>query len=157
MAPVPMRRLALCVLFCLPGFSCSEMQADRAAADKFQIGQSLELYLPLLGQAYATGDVSMLAGRAAEKEISRIKRRIEDLSYQGRTLVPTFKTLTVEEVRIWNNSNAFVTTLETWDLVVYASGSDTVLSEARDQPNRVKYQLKREGEQWRILFRTIQE
>ena len=65
--------------------------------------------------------------------------------------------MTIEDVRIWNYSNAYVTTLEVWDLVVYATGSDQVLASEYEQPNRVKYQLKREGDSWRILFREIQE
>ena len=93
----------------------------------------------------------------AEKEISRVFKRVQDLSYQGRTLVPTFRQLTIEDVNVWNYSNAYVTTHEVWDLVIYATGSENVLAEEYEQPNRVKYQFKRDGDQWRVLFRTIQE
>ena len=83
-------------------------------------------------------------------------KRIEDLSFQGRRLVPTFRSLTVEDSNVWNYSNCYVTTLEIWDLEIRATGADQVLSTQLEQPNRVKYQLKRDDGRWRVLFRTIQ-
>ena len=68
-----------------------------------------------------------------------------------------FRQLTIEDVNVWNYSNAYATTHEVWDLVVYATGSEQILAEEYEQPNRVKYQLKREGDKWHVLFRTIQE
>lgn len=140
----------------LAGFACGPSPSDQQA-DREQIRATLESYLPLLAEAYATGNLEPLEPWAAEKEISRIRKRIEDMAVQGRTLVPRFGQLTVEEVDVWNYSNAVVTTFETWDLAVYATGSQQVLSEALAQPNRVKYQLKRDQDRWRVLFRTIQE
>lgn len=121
-----------------------------------EIQAALESYLPILGEVYATGDLSLLEGLAAEKEIARIHKRIEDLSYQGRRLVPTFRALTVEDANVWNYSNCYVTTLEIWDLEVRATGVEQVLSSQLEQSNRVKYQLKRDDGRWRVLFRTIQ-
>jgi hypothetical protein len=124
--------------------------------DRDEIQAALETYLPLLGEVYATGDLSLLEGLAAEKEIARVHKRIEDLSFQGRRLVPTFRSLTVEDSNVWNYSNCYVTTLEIWDLEIRATGADQVLSTQLEQPNRVKYQLKRDDGRWRVLFRTIQ-
>lgn len=140
------------------GLSCGDESSDsRQAVDRQEIQAALEVYLPLLGEAYATGDLAPLAPYAAEKEISTIRKRIEDLAVQGRTLEATFRSLTIEDFNVWNYSNAFVTTFEVWDLVVYATGTDQVLAEEIEQPSRVKYQLKREGDGWRVLYRGIQE
>ena len=137
--------------------SCATSE-ERQEVDRQGIQESLEIYLPLLAEGYATGNLEPLRIAAAEKEISGIMKRVEDLAYQGRTLVPTFRSLTIEDVKVWNNSNAFVSTVEEWDLVVYATGSDQVLAEERGQINRVKYQLKREDDdRWRVLFRQIQD
>ena len=125
--------------------------------DRQEIQAVLEAYLPLLGEAYATGDFSPLEPYAAQKEVSSVHKRVEDLAVRGRTLEATLRSVTIEDVNIWNYSNAYVTTHEVWDLVVYATGSDQVLAKEYEQPNRVKYQLKREGDSWRILFREIQE
>jgi len=135
------------------GCGPSEKQ-EQVNRDELQA--ALEGYLPILGEAYATGDPSLLEGLAAEKEIARVHKRIEDLSYQGRRLVPTFRSLTIEESNVWNYSNCYVTTLEVWDLEVRATGTEQVLSSQLEQANRVKYQLKREDGHWRVLFRTIQ-
>jgi hypothetical protein len=153
-----MRESAASLLACLLVlFGCTGSSENRAEIDREEIQAALESYLPLLGETYATGNLELLEGWAAEKEISRIHKRIEDLAVQGRTLVPTFRRVTVEEANVWNYSNAYVTTLEVWDLAVYATGTDQVLSQELEQPNRVKYQLKRENDRWRVLFRTIQE
>lgn len=127
------------------------------AEDRRVIQEALEAYLPLLAEAYSTGDLTPLEPFAAQKEVASIRRRIEDLSMQGRTLEATLRSVTVENVKIWNYSNAYVTTHEVWDLEVYATGTDQIMAKEYEQPNRVKYQLKREKDSWRILFRQIQE
>jgi len=136
-------------------FACGPSE-EQEQVDRDEIQAALETYLPLLGEVYATGDLSLLEGLAAEKEIARVHKRIEDLSFQGRRLVPTFRSLTVEDSNVWNYSNCYVTTLEIWDLEIRATGADQVLSTQLEQPNRVKYQLKRDDGRWRVLFRTIQ-
>jgi hypothetical protein len=139
-------------------FGCSEASRKiDEEATKEEIKISLESYLPLLGEAYATGNLEFLRDWAAEKEMARVYKRVDELAATGRTLVPTFRQLTVEEFNVWNYSNAYVTTLEIWDLEVYATGTEQILSQEHEQPNRVKYQLKREDGRWRVLFRTIQD
>jgi len=144
--------LAILAVSCGGATSESEEETDRD-----QIQTMLEAYLPLLAQAYSTGDLSALEPYAAQKEVSSIHKRVEDLALQGRSLEATLRSVTIEQVKTWNYSNAYVTTHEVWDLVVYATGSDQILAEELEQPNRVKYQLKREDDSWRILFREIQE
>ena len=82
---------------------------------------------------------------------------VQDLADQGRYLAPEFKSVTVEKTHTWNYSNAFVTTLEVWDVRLYTLGGDELLGEDLDKNYRVKYQLKRDDDSWRILFRAIQE
>ncbi len=142
------------VLFVL--VSCGSAET-RQEVEKGKIQANLETYLPLLGEAYATGNLEKLQPWVAQKEVARVRKRIEDLGQQGRTLVPTFRQLTIEDINVWNRANAYVTTVEVWDLRVLATGTDQVLSEEIAQSNRVKYQLKRGEGRWRILFRTIQE
>lgn len=131
--------------------------AEQEAADSASITAALEAYLPVLGEAYADGEIERLRPYAAEKELARIHALVQDMVDQGRYLVPEFKSLAIEELETWNNSNAFVTTVENWDLRLYALGSSQLLSEHLDQSYRVQYQLKRGDEGWRVLFRGIQE
>jgi len=63
----------------------------------------------------------------------------------------------VESVSTWKHSNAFVTTVETWDVRSYTLGDHILLSEVTDQRNRVKYQLKRKDRGWVVLYRELAE
>ncbi len=136
--------------------SCTSA-GERQANDTESITAMLEEYLPVLGRVYADGEIEALRPYAAEKELARIAALVENLVDQGRYLAPDFKQLTVEETHIWNNSNAFVTTLEVWDVRMHALGSGEQLAEDVGKRYRVKYQLKRDGASWRVLFRAIQE
>ncbi|MGB6851944.1 MAG: hypothetical protein WBG49_05035 [Thermoanaerobaculia bacterium] len=150
------RSVATLVLTFLVCAACGP-SAERQEADRDEIKANLEVYLPLLGEAYATGNLELLREWAVEKEMARVMKRLDDLGAQGRRLVPTFRQVTVEDVNVWNNSNAFVSTVEVWDLQILAIGTENVLAEELAQSNRVKYQLKRDEDHWRVLFRTIQE
>lgn len=148
-----LRTLLAALLLVAAGCSSAE---ERQKVDTEAIAAALEVYLPLLGQAYATGDLAPLEGLAAQKEIAAIEKRISDLADQGRILEPTFRSLTIEEAKVFNYANAYVTTVEVWDLRSLALGSRQKLAEDLGQSNRVKYQLKREGERWKVLFRAKQ-
>jgi hypothetical protein len=150
---VASRLLLPLLLLTVAGCGSSEEQQQ---VDTESIEAALEVYLPLLGQAYSTGDLKSLEGLAAQKEIAAIEKRISDLADQGRILDPTFRELTIEEATIFNYANAYVSTVEVWDLRSLATGSREQLAEDIGQRNRVKYQLKREGESWRVLFRAKQ-
>ncbi len=139
------------------GFAACEPSAKQQAADLAGIQATLEEYLPRLAETYRTGDVRPLEGIAAAKEMATVEKRLEELHEQGRTLEPVFRGVTVEQVNTWSHSNAFVTTVEVWDLQVYTLGSHQLLSEEMGQRSRVKYQLKRDGERWNVLYRTIVE
>ena len=142
----------------LPACGPSE---KRQANDKAEIQATLEAYLPLLGEAYETGDIELLREWAAEKEMARIYKRVMDLLDQGRALAPTLRQITVENVKVWNYSNAFATTLEVWDVRSMVAGTDQIAAEDLGQTNRVKYQLERNMDsddgRWRVLYRSKQE
>lgn len=151
-----LRALVLVPLALLPALSCGSA-GERQAADVAGMTAMLEEFLPVLGRVYADGDVEALRPWAAEKELARIAALVASLADQGRYLAPELRQLTVEDARIWNNSNAFVTTLEVWDVRMHALGSGELLAEDLGKRYRVKYQLKRDGGSWRVLFRAIQD
>jgi hypothetical protein len=124
--------------------------------DRQAIEETIRAYLPKFAEAYATGDASVLDGLAAPKEVSSLQRRIRELEEEGRVIRPTPVDLTVEQVTVWGYSNAFATTLEEWDLVVLATGSERELSRDDGQQNRVRYQLQRQDDGWWVLYRTTE-
>ncbi len=148
---IPLAALALAAVVACGGSESQE------SADTAGIEAALRAYLPKLGEAYASGDVSVLEGLAAPKEMARINKRIEELYAQGRTLEPEFLELTVEKVDVWGYANAFVNTVEIWNIRSYATGTHAVVGEDLDKSNRVKYQFKREGDEWLVLYRTISD
>ncbi|MCP3962685.1 MAG: DUF4101 domain-containing protein [bacterium] len=131
--------------------------AVREEVDRQEIEQVLRDYLPRLGKAYATRDPSLLEGIAVPKEMARIQLRTEELTANGRLYEPEFKQMTVEDVSVWNYSNAYVSTLEVWDVRSYTLGTHLLINESLDQRNRVKYQFKRKGEGWVILYRELDQ
>ncbi len=136
--------------------ACGGSKAERTAQTKDEIQLYLETYLPILAEAYATGDVRPLKGLAAEKEVAYVRKFLEKLADSGKTLEPKFGHVTIEDFNVWNHSNAFVTTVETWDVRLFATGSHTLLGEDIGRSDRVKYQLKRDDGRWRVLYRSKQ-
>lgn len=136
--------------------SCQPTPEERAA-DREEIATFLREYLPKMAQAYRTGDTEALAPYAAQKEREMIKKRVLDLAKQGQVLAPHLDSLEVEDVRTWSKVNAYVTTVEVWDIKVLAAGSDTVVRQELGQSNRVKYQLQRDGDRWRVFWRQLEK
>ncbi len=135
---------------------CAETGSDKEV-DRQEIEDVLRDYLPKLGQAYATRDTSVIEGIAVPKELARIKLRTDELSAAGRVYEPDFKEVTVEDISVWNYSNAFVTTFEVWDVRSFTLGSHLPLNESLGQRNRVKYQMKRKDDGWVILYRELDQ
>ncbi len=129
--------------------------APGAGKAREEIEALLGEYLPLLGEVYESGDPSLLEGLAAAREIAAIDKRLRDIRIEGRLLVPTFQSMTIEELKVWSYANAYVTTQEIWDIRTYATGSEQLLTEQMSKRDRVKYQLKRIDGRWMVLFRTI--
>jgi hypothetical protein len=152
--PRSARAAALWLLLPFAVSACGEAPAV-SPEDQVAIATLLGNYLPRLADAYRSGDLTILEGLASEKEIAELDKRISDLAAEGRDVRPTFESFDIEDVTVWSHSNAFVTTIEVWDLRVYASGTDQLLSEVDDQRNRVKYQLKRREDGWQVLYRQI--
>ncbi len=128
---------------------------ENPEVDHGEIEQMLRDYLPKLGAAYAGQDPSVLEELAVPKEIARIRLRIDELADQGRIYEPEFQEVTVEDVSVWNYSNAFVSTLEVWDVRSFTVGSHVLVQESLSQKSRVKYQLKRKDGSWVILYREL--
>ncbi len=127
------------------------------AAVKAEIQAFLEEYLPALGTAYAQSDPYLIKSFVAPKEIARVGKRLQELAAKGQVYAPTVRTITIESVHVWNNSNAFVSTVEIWDVQRLAAGTGILIDESLEQPNRIKYQMKRDENGWRVLYRTIAE
>lgn len=127
--------------------------------DESQVRSLLENYLPKVGEAYAEQDPKIIAPWAVPKEVARIGTRIEELEIKGQYYVPTLDSFEVVSISPWNYSNAFVTTLEIWDVTAYTMGTDREISQVMGQKSRVKYQLKRKdaGDGWVVLYRELDE
>lgn len=150
--------LPLCLLSCLlSGLVACGDSVEEEAVDRQEIEAFLTAYLPKLGDAYAQRDSTLLEGMAVPKEMSKIEVRVRELTDQGRIFEPRFKSLVVEDVSVWNYSNAFVTTFEVWDLRSFSLGARVPMSESLDQGNRVKYQLKRRDDSWVVLYRELDQ
>jgi Fe-S cluster biogenesis protein NfuA len=145
---------SLAIVLALLLGACGGGVEDEVAA-RAEIQAMLESYLPELATAYSQGDARRLLDWVAEKEVARVAKLIADLEDEGRRLEPEFESVTVEDVKIWGNSNAFVTTLEVWTVKSVTLGSGQVVQEVPEKSTRVRYQMKRDGGQWRVLFRTI--
>lgn len=136
---------------------CDARRGVDPEVDHSEIEALLRTYLPKLGEAYATQDTSVLEGLAVAKEMSRIELRTRELDANGQVYEPIFREITVEDVSVWNYSNAFVTTLEVWDVSSYTVGSHILVNQSLGQRNRVKYQLKRRDDSWVILYRELDQ
>jgi hypothetical protein len=148
-------RFFFLILLIAAFIGCGGAQDD--ADLKPEIQAMLEAYLPNLGEAYRLRKPELLT-QAVPKEQARIGQRISELAGAGQVIDPKFKSVTVESVSAWNHANAFVTTVEVWDVRSYSAGSLTLLKEQVDQRSRVKYQLKRDdGQTWTVLYRELAE
>jgi ARC6-like, IMS domain len=152
----PYLSIAALLLLAASAAGCGEPGSD-PVVDRKEIEDVLRQYLPKLGQAYAGRDASILKGFAVPKEMARIDLRTEELTASGRVYEPEFKEVTVEDVSVWNYANAFVTTLEVWDVRSYTLGTHLLVNESVGQRNRVKYQMKRKEGSWVILYRELDQ
>ena len=84
-----------------------------------------------------------------------VLKRIKEVRVRGERLEPTFHSVTIEDVTAWGYSNAYATTLEVWDLRLFASHGENPLAETLEQRSRVKYQLKWEEDHWVVLYREL--
>lgn len=156
LASTAVAALLVCAASLALALGCTAPEVQEAA-DKEELRSFLEEYLPALGSAYAEQNAYLIEEFVAPKEIARVGKRIEELAARGQVYAPTVRTVTIESVNVWNNSNAFVSTLEIWDVERRAIGSGMVIDQTLEQPNRVQYQMKRDDGAWRVLYRTIQE
>ncbi|MEM9292443.1 MAG: IMS domain-containing protein [Acidobacteriota bacterium] len=150
------RGLLVLLALVLPlGLTACGGEEEISEEDQSAIATLLESYLPVLATGYASGDLEPLREYAAEREVARAFTRVTELAESNRYVEPTFHQLTVEEVVVWGSANAYVTTVEVWDLRVFAYGSAQLLGQEIGQSSRVKYQLKKRGGQWQVLYREL--
>ncbi len=157
--PRGVRILTRLAVLCMAIAVISGCQASETVSeeDREEIRATLAEYLPAMAEAYSSGNIEVLRGVAAEKEMAIVHKKVKDLMEQeSRVVVPTLQGFEIEDITLWNYANAFVTTLETWDIKVLASGSDFVTSEVEGQRSRVKYQVKRREDGWIVLYRVIE-
>ena len=155
--PRPLRALLVTAL--LGGLAvgaCGPPSPEDEAEDREAIQAFLEEYLPRMAEAYRTGEVETLDPYAAQKEQQEIATMVRELAKGGEVLAPELESVQVEDITVWNEVNAYVTTVEVWDIRTFASGTERVVREQLAQPNRVKYQLKRDGGRWRVFWREIE-
>jgi hypothetical protein len=148
-------RIVLLVLLISVLTACGGDRRGGSEIDKTEIRATLEQYLPIMAAAYASGDVAPLNTYAAEREVATVQKRIKEVRVRGERLEPTFRSLTIEKVTAWGYSNAYATTLEVWDLRLYASHGENPVVETLEQRSRVKYQLRREDDHWIVLYREL--
>jgi hypothetical protein len=144
--------VALLAAWVAAGVACGPSAAQQEA-DRKAILALLDAYLPALAHTYVTGDSEGLHGLAAEKEVLAAEKLVLEQAKEGVVIEPTFKDLTVERLDVYQHSNAYVTTLEHWDLRKVVAGSGRLLGEYPDQTYRVRYQLKRTDDGWKVLYR----
>ncbi len=135
--------------------ACGGDQRRGGEVDESEIQETLEQYLPMMATAYASGDIAPLNTYAAEREVATVAKRIKEVRLRGERLEPTFHSLTIEKVTPWGYSNAYVTTLEVWDLRLFASHGENPVVETLEQRSRVKYQLRREEDHWIVFYREL--
>lgn len=148
-------RAILLILLASTFVACGGEKRGGAEIDEAVIRSSLEHYLPILGLAYASGDTTPLNTYAAEREVATVAKRIKDVRVRGERLEPTFHSLTIENITAWGYANAYVTTLEVWDIRLFASHGENPVAETLEQRSRVKYQLKWEDDHWIVLYREL--
>ena len=149
-------RLAVTVLAAAVFVGCGAVR-PAPEVDNAAIEEVVRAYLPAIAEAYTNGNVLPLQELAVPKEIARVKMRRAELEERGQVFEPEFKDLDIEKIAVWKYSNAVVTTVEVWDIRSYSLGSHVLLQEVIDQRSRVKYQLKRKDEGWKIIYRELAE
>jgi hypothetical protein len=143
--------LALLVPLTLTGCGPSETDIQQA---RQEVEETLRAYLPLMADAYRTGNVEPLKPYATQKEIAILEKSIHDLRQRGRVMDNKLLELTLEDFNMPQWANVYVTTVEYWDVTAYAAGSEHVLGRDERQFSRVRYQLKRTGDHWMVLARN---
>ncbi len=123
---------------------------------RVEVRAALDAYLPQLALAYDDMDPSHLADVAVPKELAHVQLRVNEMAARGERIVSAIQQLTLDDIRL-ARSTAYVLTTEVWDIELRTIGSDHVLYSYPNTQYRVRYQLKLDGGQWRIVFRQLTE
>jgi hypothetical protein len=141
---------ALALLASLGG--CRPAEED-VAVEEEAIRAVIDRYADLLSQAYAFTDSSLLEPVASQRERAAVEVNIRQLAEHGQRIATDLKEMQIEEIGMSDLDNAYVQTFELWDIRVMDLGSERVVSVDANQRNRVRYQLKRQDGEWKVLWR----
>ncbi|MBZ0113819.1 MAG: hypothetical protein K8J08_15255 [Thermoanaerobaculia bacterium] len=132
--------------------------AEADASEEAVLQRRIETYAPVLAEAYSTGNIEILREFAVERVLAQVEKRVSDLATSGMRVEAKLVDLTVESTNLFGNNFALVTTLETWDLHYYSTGSArSLVSERLGTRNRIEYQMKQIDGDWMIYFRELKQ
>ncbi len=150
--------LLLSVGACGPQEPIQEVGEPATASEEAALEARLVAYAPKLAEAYATGNIEVLRDFAVERVLAQVEKRVSDLAVAGMLVEPEQQNLVIEEIQTFGNNFALVTTLETWDLRYYSTGtSHSLIEERLGTRNRVEYQMKERDGVWMIFFRELKQ
>jgi hypothetical protein len=152
----PLRAVAIAAVAALAvvaSLAACRPDVQEVAVEEEAIRAVIARYADLLSQAYAFTDSSLLEPVASQRERAAVETNVRQLADQGQRIATDLKDLQIEELRMSDLDNAYVQTFETWEIRVMDLGSERVISVDANQRNRVRYQLKRQDGEWRVLWR----
>lgn len=138
--------------------ACGPSTASQEAT-RGEIEELLHAYLPVLAEYYRTGEPGAAETYAFPKEVDHVNRWILTRARdEGHVVDPTLESVEIEQLNVYQPTNAILTTQEIWDLRIRAAGSGRVIQEELGKLNRFRYQLKRDDDgRWRVLSREVVE
>ncbi|HPR64377.1 MAG TPA: hypothetical protein PK014_09170 [Thermoanaerobaculia bacterium] len=123
-----------------------------------EVKNLIHRYVEVLPKAYETGNISALDGFASEREKSTVRTMVQTLRAKNYRLKASLADLQITYTDIFNESNAYVRTTETWDVTSYRVDTGEVRGHQRGQVLHVVYQVKEfQGEGWLVIARIVQE
>ena len=144
---------AVTVLALLTALTACRPAEEDVAVQEDAIRGVIDRYADLLSQAYAFTDSSLLEPVASQREQAAVEANIRQLAERGQRIATDLKEMQIEEIGMSDLDNAYVQTFELWEIRVMDLGSERVVSVDPDQRNRVRYQLKRQEGEWKVLWR----
>lgn len=144
---------AAAALVLLAALGACRPAEEEVAIEEEAIRGVIDRYADLLSKAYAFTDSSLLEPVASQREQAAVEVNIRQLAERGQRIATDLKEMQIEDIGMSDLDNAYVQTFELWEIRVMDLGSERVVSVDPNQRNRVRYQLKRQDGEWRVLWR----